>query len=202
VDANHGWLGRRSVAFWTVVSGMAAVVTLVVAIGSSGAHGSSDNVRSTDLPQPDIATGQSIVSGSSGRESRYLADLDVIGLDEVGSPTAGPVEIAGVSYARSILLMCVDSGLNDREYNLGGKSSILSGVLGFDDDEDASGLTADITIYGDGNMLIEKSLTVGNAVQVSVPVRGFLRLRIACQLRWHDDFRMPSIAFGNALLEA
>lgn len=198
--ANEGWLGRRSVAFWTVVSGMAAVATLLVAIGSPGSTDDSHDTGQSNASQPDIVTEPPAPSGSSKGEPKYLADLDVVGLDEVGSPTAGPAEIAGSSYARGILMMCVDYELTDREYNLGAKSSTLSGVLGFDDNEDAAGLTADVTIYGDGRLLLARNLTLGKAFNVRISVKGFVRLRIACQLRWHDDFRMPSIVFGNALL--
>jgi hypothetical protein len=55
-------------------------------------------------------------------------------------------------------------------------------VIGFGDDEDATRMSANATIYGDGRALVTVQASLGHPRAVDINVAGVLRLRISASL--------------------
>jgi NPCBM/NEW2 domain len=130
----------------------------------------------------------------------YLSDLTPVAGNAQPIDTNGTnVTISGVDYTHSVPIFCSNGRVNDLEYNLGNRAKRFMGVAGIGDTEDASGLSALVSFYGDGHLIetVHVRLAQPNAVKLSVS--GVLRLRIAAQLvQSASDARSITVSVGNA----
>ncbi|MBV1855103.1 NPCBM/NEW2 domain-containing protein [Catellatospora tritici] len=207
-DDNGGWLGQRSVAFWTVVAGIAALVTLCI---SPFRFGDGDNAPSGVSETAGVSPNQSVPAGrpsdtepsppASATGGAYLADLPIVG-GCCGGRAA--VTLSGVEYPTSFVINTGYSRLDgsDAEFNLGGKGSRLIAMVGVDDSENARGIKVDLTFYGDDRTLKAVTVSLTHPVKVNINVSGVIRLRVFLKPRQTVfDGRDFFVSLGDARVE-
>jgi NPCBM/NEW2 domain len=202
-----GWLSHRSVSFWTVVGGIAAVLALLVAIWGAArpgavapSSGTSPSTMTTSVPESSDSVSESPFSPPPSRQAvTYIADIPPI--DNVREP--GPVDLSGVSYAHSVFIFCWEPG-SSVEWNVGGvHASRLEGMVGIGDDQDASGLKFKVSVYGDDRLLKTLSVSLAHPEKLDVDVRGVTRLRVSTtRNNFTYDIRPVDVAIGDARLNS
>ena len=214
--SHGGFLGERHVAFWTVLGGMAAVLGIIITVfllteggGSSGATSVTPppigGHSSMQAQSPSVAV--SPMKSSPQASVRppvltYLSDLTPVG----GTRTGGgsDVTISGVDYPHSVVILCLGSDVtgqqdNNIEYNTGLKGRQFTGLVGIGDTEDASGIAADVSFYGDGNLLKTAKVTLGHPDLVHFSLKGVLRLQIVVFIVQSPyDGRSINVSVANA----
>lgn len=87
-----------------------------------------------------------------------------------------------MDYPHSVLIYCISARDNDIEYNLGGAANRLTGTVGLGDTENASGMSANVSFYGDGHLLQTVKTALGQPKKIDLKITGILRLRIVATL--------------------
>ncbi len=199
----------HTVAFWTVAGGVATVLALVITIGAavrSCGRSPQDNLA-TPAPTQSISSSVSQAAPtpvtSKSRQAAtvtYLSDLTPVGgVAQPLDPSGTNVNISGTDYAHSVPIFCVSGRVNDLEYNLEGRGKRFIGEVGIGDTEDASGLSAFVSFYADGQLIDTVHVSLAHPKAVSLNVSGIFRLRIAAQLvQTGGDARSITVSVGNA----
>jgi hypothetical protein len=159
----------------------------------------------TPSGSPSASPGTSTSDGpgtTSTAEVGYLDEID--DTDRNGGFRRESVNMAGVNYLRSVQFTC--NGKNTYFVFPVAGFQTLTFQLGIDDaTEDAFGLAADVTFYGDSGRQLGKKLTaaLGPAKKVDLDIRGVNQLKIKCygrDSRTNEHEPVPYIAFGEAVL--
>ena len=100
------------------------------------------------------------------------------GTDGIGVDRNNPFVMGGVNYSKGYIF----SGYGERKFafNLSGKYTTITGLLGFKDDSIAFAENTTVSFYGDGKYLSSTVLIPGNLpTDVTIPVKGVKKLEIA-----------------------
>jgi hypothetical protein len=114
------------------------------------------------------------------------------------------VTINGVDYPHSVVILCLGSDLNGQqdnniEYNVGLKGKQFTGLVGIGDTEDANGIAADVSFYGDRTLLKTARVTLGRPKLVHFSLVGILRLQISIFIvQSPNDGRSINVSVANA----
>lgn len=192
-DPAPGWLGQRSVAFWTVVAGIAAAITLAITIISL-ASGSS---TAASPPQASASEPPGSPSSSSppGPTSTQVSQPVTYFLDSQASDSfdnsaheipyfngfvepASPQEVNGQQFARNLNFgfTCSDTSSKFADYNLGRHFDTFSTTLGLSDISKSAGYQFEI--WKDGRRVYVATLHRGQSRRIKMSVKGILSLRL------------------------
>ncbi|MGQ4383732.1 hypothetical protein [Streptomyces sp. SAS_270] len=117
----------------------------------------------------------------------------------MGTGNGTDVAMSGVDYPHSVIIFCVGGRANDYQYNLGATGKRLLGQVGIGDSEDASGLPANVSFYGDDRLIKTVKVSLGKPAPINLDIRGVIRLRIAATLiQGVYDGRNISVSVGDA----
>jgi NPCBM/NEW2 domain len=222
-NGTGGWPGPRSVALWTVIGGMAALVAMFIPVASL-VRGSSDSASgpggiataghstsaSTARSSMAVQTSSTIVSNPNlappSLESSaaapvlnrvYLSDMKAI----TNGDHNGPVQIRGKMYSHTRMIYSW-GGMRETEYNLGTLATRLTAMVGIPDDQDTGGGTWSVSFYGDNMPIKTVTTSLGKPVHVSIDLRGILRLKIQTDSSVYDKgYYSVDVALGDALLD-
>lgn len=126
--------------------------------------------------------------------------------DNYGLTRTGSYDTNGRAYAHSLQMWsgCYnkDGGEYWDEYDLARQWSILTAVIGLQDDSPANS-SMSWGIYGDGKLLANGSQTLGTSRPVKISVKNVLRLRIkVVDQSSVNQCARPHMIFGNLALTA
>jgi hypothetical protein len=112
------------------------------------------------------------------RSPQFLtAELDQV--DAFGGwREVAPIQVQGTTRWNSLRGSQISTTPRWVEYNLGREWGTLATTMSYDDDLGRAGDRARFRILGDGIPLIERTLTFGEAAEVTADVAGVLRVRL------------------------
>ena len=204
---NHGWLGQRSVAFWTVAAGVTAVITLIVTLVTFADNGGNSSSKAdSKAPTATGASGTAIstATGSAPAQSGgtgtpdsqsvtyFLASQSGTSIDTSTNEipyfngyveSASPQEVNGQQFARNLNfgLVCSDTSSKFADYNLGRHFDTFTTTVGLSDISRSAGYQFEI--WKDGTRVFVATLHRGQARRLKIPVKGILTLRLgACSV--------------------
>jgi hypothetical protein len=132
----------------------------------------------------------------------YLIDMSPV---EGGLGGSGTYTINGETYTRSVAAETHHGRNRQRQiagYDLGRRYELFEATLGVSDAV-PSGFRASFAILGDGDVLHETVLELGESEPVAIDVHGVLRLRLeVTDLRDQPNFRAYDSVFADARLVA
>ena len=186
---SRGILGHRSVAFWTVVAGIVAVVTLIVTLArpssSSGSGASPPATSSGSFTSPSASPSTDSTgtapSPTKAAITTYLSDLPPAD----GLPATDPVQANGTTYAHTIdtYAECDDpSATKNVDYVLGRKYRTLHGYVALRDDNTRTVTIYQVQLVGDGRILYTHRVPYGKTYKIDVGIKGILRLSLRVTL--------------------
>ena len=179
-DGRSAWSGVATLGAPLPVSLNVAGVQRLRFEVSGWTDGSSNN-SSLALGAARFTTTRSSAAVAAGPVVSFLEDREQVAGDGNISSNGRVLSIAGQRYEASIEGYLSSSQSTQRprqaEWDLGRAYQTLTFTLGQRDDSDA-GFTNTVRIYGDGALLSDTAVTLGQATPISVPVAGVLRLRV------------------------
>lgn len=109
----------------------------------------------------------------------------------------GPLQMNGVTYAKTVILEFT-SYWSDAyiEYNLSRRCTQLATAVGQSDTDRTAGMFA-VEASGDSALLWSGTVTLGQIRAVSIPIKGYLRLRLDATNTSASDSD-KDLGFGNA----
>jgi NPCBM/NEW2 domain-containing protein len=202
---SRGMLGHRSVAFWTVVAGIVAVISLLITLVRLGGSSNNGPSAATTPPAPAISSSRTPNASASATPSpteaavtTYLSDLQPVD----GLPSTDPVEANGNTYAHTIDMyaQCDDpSATQNTDYILGRKYRILRGHVALADKSRAV-TEYQVQLVGDGRILYTKRIRYGRTYTINVGIQRILRLSLRVTLLTGSDaqcFFQGDVIFGD-----
>jgi hypothetical protein len=182
-----GWSpSPRSVALWTVIAGIAAVLSLAYAVvhnwnSSDRSETATSAITAVTTPAvsapPTSETEPAKTSGTAA--ATYLTDLEPVGGDYLFDEK-GPLAIDGKIYSHAIGL-AADDEPHMVEYNLGKRYNTFSVVLGLRDDasEEEGPSACHWRILADSRELASGDTWRGHHLKIGPKnIRGVVHLRI------------------------
>lgn len=128
-------------------------------------------------PTDELDDGDDDPDASDPRSSiQYLADLEPVDSDSDGYWETGRGDLSGTTYTRAVMIQPYDEQ-GYVEYNLSRRYSRLEGSLGVRDDV-PGGTSMKLQIYGDGEILLDETVGLGDEVSVDLDMDNVLRLRV------------------------
>jgi hypothetical protein len=204
---NHGWLGQRSVAFWTVAAGVTAVITLIITLvtfadngGNSASRADSGAPSTTGVSSAVTSTSTGSASAPSGTAGApgsqpvtyFLTSQSGTNIDTSTNEipyfngyveSASPQEVNGQEFARNLNfgLVCSDTSSKFADYNLGRHFDTFTTTAGLSDISKSAGYQFEI--WKDGLRVFVATLHRGQAKRLKISVKGVLTLRLgACSV--------------------
>lgn len=197
-DPVPGWLGQRSVAFWTVVAGIAAAITLLISLISLASNDATSPSKADTTPQssatgpsntlPVIASTSPATNPASQPVTYFLASQASTEFDNSTNEIpyfngfvepASPQEVNGEEFSRNLNfgLVCSDTSPKFADYNLGRHFDTFSTTIGLSDISKSAGYQFEI--WKDGQRVYVTTLHRGQSRHVEMTVKGVLTLRLA-----------------------
>jgi hypothetical protein len=123
------------------------------------------------------------VAGPSGAPGgvRYLDALDAVN----GYYNAGPINLSGKRYPRSVSFWCSRPTSSYIEWNVAGSREFNATLGVADDTSNAFGRVVEMIFYDQDGRQIGKptDVSVGHPVPITLPLTGVVHLRMACSGR-------------------
>ncbi|MEV4260587.1 NPCBM/NEW2 domain-containing protein [Kribbella sp. NPDC049584] len=187
--------------FWTIVAGVVALITFLIAIsrcGSDSAGNSNPSVPTASAsgnvnPAPTGDGTTPAPASLAGAVTRFLSTRslndgqalpdEVASVNGFPSVREGPQDIRGVTYSRNVTfgLVCTDSSDKFLEYNLGGYFDRFTAVVGISDISKSRKYHFEVET--DDRRVVNLTLLRGQSKKLSIPVANVLRLRLsACSI--------------------
>lgn len=217
--------GRRGIAALVIVLAVLAVVGSAYAFTQGGNDAAAGTTTTTAAPsttepppstlRPTTSTSTSTTSTTTTTTSTSLPDSPgeisaPVGIQYLADFTAvdvyaydlesGRGNLSGTAFTRAVMIDPSYDNISYAEYDLGRKYVTLTGSLGLLDDS-RSDKAMKVQIYGDGRMLLERDVRLGDSVPFELDVTDVLRLRLQVTDLGTDRFDGGSVIFGDPALD-
>jgi hypothetical protein len=205
VAADGGIFAFGSAPFYGSASGTAdpGSVVSIVATGDGGGYwiiGDDGNI----YPYGDAATtGGAAPPPVAALSPEFLGEITPVSSNNWSNPSDGTYEINGTTYTQSIATNMINYGIGhngegDIEYNVARQYTHLQATIGLSD-QSSAGVPVRFQVLGDGTVLFQQDLTLGQSVPIDVDISGVLRLQLeVTELVTPDDFQPADAVFGSA----
>ncbi|WP_194238575.1 NPCBM/NEW2 domain-containing protein [Streptomyces spongiae] len=142
------------------------------------------------LPTAPIAVAATVNQGS---QEQYLSEIDPL-RSEYGVENES-AEIDGEQYSQSVAMRADKSYVpyGDAEYNLGRKWRSFDATIGLRDDSPSESVLK-FEVFGDGKVLYEEQMEIGESSEIDLNVSGKLRLTLKVSYQSSED--IDSYCYG------
>ncbi|MGW9432769.1 NPCBM/NEW2 domain-containing protein [Streptomyces decoyicus] len=185
------------------IAAIAALIFLATACGYEGSGNPSKSEQpATNRTQSETGHPNSPTSRSTVAQDRtqYLSDLEPLmstqGVDN------GAATVNGAGFPRSVSLSVNAAGpVNEAEYNIGRQWPKFRATIGLRDDSPTGGQLS-FEIRADGKSIFKRSVSLGQAQDVSLDLNGALRLKLTLTYSGQDSANYYYGTWGEARLES